>query len=125
MGGSTNRRRKDDRRAELHRFTYWLETEYGVSIEWEYKVRGMLGESERAIATAVAVGVGDVPCLGYRWEVSGEILVDRIGMKELQAHMEILSRLMMDLQMERMYGIDECEYAIFSPAVEKLSHPEG
>ena len=116
MGGSTNRRRKDDRRAELQRFTHWLETEYSVTIDWEYSYRGALGEAERARAVCVCVGQDSLSLVGYRWEVSGEVIMDKVGMRELQAHMEILSRLMLDLQMERMYGIDECEYAVLLPA---------
>lgn len=110
---NVNRRRKDDRRAELHRFSRWLETEYLVSIDWEYSPRGMLGHSERVLATVVAVGVGEDGPAGVRWEVSGEVVVDGKGVKELQAHMELLSRLMMDLQIERMYGVAECVYALF------------
>jgi len=112
---NTNRRRKDDRRAELQRFSYWLESEYDVALEWEYSPRGMLGHHERALATVVARSTVLHRALDVRWEVSGEIIVDPRGLRELQAHMEILSRLMMDLQMERMFGVEECEYAILPP----------
>lgn len=114
--GNTNRRRRDDRRAELHTFTRWLETEYACSIEWEYTPRGMLGQSARALAIAIATRDELVYPDGVRWEVSGEIVMDTQGYKELKAHMEILARLMMDLQVERMYGVSECEYALSPPA---------
>lgn len=112
---NVNRRRKDDRRAELQKYTQWLESEYMVSVEWEYTPRGMLGKCERALAICIATGVGEEGPANVRWEVSGEIIVDPSGVRELKAHMEVLSRLMMDLQIERMYGIHECEYALFAP----------
>lgn len=118
MGGSTNRRRRDDRRAELHRFQHWIETEYGVSTDWSYTSRGMLGQSARALATITAFSLDPEFALEGRWEVSGEVVMDAKGTKELQAHMLVLSKLMLDLQMFRMYGTQECEHWQLSPPVE-------
>jgi hypothetical protein len=115
MGGTTNRRRRDDRRAELHRFSHWIETEYDVTLDWHYTPRGMLGQNARVCATAIAVSGELWGMPATHWEVSGEIVTDTRGVKELQAHMELLSRLMMDLQIGRMYGVGECEYALSPP----------
>lgn len=112
---STNRRRRDDRRAELQRFQYWLETEYEVMTDWSYSPRGMLGQHARAVATITAYSTDPEYALEGRWELSGEIVMDGKGTKELQAHMLLLSKLMLDLQLFRMYGTQECEYWLLSP----------
>lgn len=115
---SINRRRRDDRRAELHRFQHWLETEYEVVTDWSYTPRGMLGQQARALATITAYSTNVEYSLEGCWEVSGEIIMDPKGIRELQAHMLLLSKLMLDLQLFRMYGTDECEYWRLRPVVE-------
>lgn len=109
------RRRVGDREEAVNQFAREVEAEYDVVLSWEYSARGEMNGRPRALATATAYPLAwsELP-LG-RWAASGEIVQTSTGSRELKAHLELISRLMVDLQIARAYGVAECEHFIPLP----------
>lgn len=105
-------RRLGDRHDQVERFSRQVEADYDVSLTWEYSPRGEQNGKARALATLKAepLAWSDLPV--GRWFVSLEIIQTSTGAREVSAHLLAVSKIMVDLQMARSYGVSECEHFV-------------
>lgn len=109
------RRRVGDRHDSVNQFVAEVEAEYDVAINWEYSARGEVNGRSRALATCKAFPLAWSELPVGAWAVSGEIISTTTGASELQAHLRLVSQLMIDLQMARAFGPAECLHFVPLP----------
>jgi len=103
---------KRKREEVVNQYLREIEAEYDVEIDWDYAPKGDIDGRARSRATANAIPLPWCTVQGGYWSVSGEVIETALGASELRAHLEILSRIRLDLQMTRTYGTRESLYWI-------------
>jgi hypothetical protein len=107
-----SRKGKQAREDTIQQHLREIEGEYDVEIEWSYRQKGEIDGRNRSTVTATAIPLAWSWLPRGSWAVSGEVIQTALGASEMRAHLEVLCRLCLDLQMTRSFGVTESLYFI-------------
>jgi len=97
-------------RHELVRLTRWIEMEYLVELKWFYYPVQDIAGFPAALGTLWAVPLEGSSVPGKAYATSGTIISKRDSAAEERQHLDMMSRLMIDLQIAMTYGERESLY---------------
>lgn len=99
-----------DPRACVEAFLREIEIEYEVDVTWSFRACPDFSGRPMTICIVKCEPPPWSDDLGGGWELH-DVWPDRIGMGKMAAsQLRLLSKLALDLQMFRSYGLQECEY---------------
>jgi hypothetical protein len=105
-----SRAAKHRRQEVVNQYLREIESEYDVEIEFDYAAKGDIDGRPRSRCTCLAIPLPWTSIQGGYWAATCEIIQTAHGASELRAHLEVLSRIRLDLQMSRSYGLRESLY---------------